>query len=252
VSSRIRVFLFTGAAIAAAGLWAWGAWGLPGFGRYPGPYGTVINHLVTRQRHATDAVTTVTFDYRGFDTIGEEYILFASAVGASVLLRLLRGEHETRPRGQETHRQAPEASEAVRLLGVALPAFIVVLGIYTVSHGHLTPGGGFQGGVILAGAALGVFLAARHLGLRRMLPKIPLELGDAIGAAGFVGIGLATLALGASYLQNIVPLGATGQLTSAGFIPMINALVGLEVGSAVVLIVSEFLVQAESVEVGSA
>jgi multicomponent Na+:H+ antiporter subunit B len=81
----------------------------------------------------------------------------------------------------------------------------------------------------------------------RLLGKEVSELGHSVGAGGFVAVGLATLGLGAAYLQNILPLGSTGQLNSAGFIPIVNALVGLEVMSALVLIVSEFLIEAEDV-----
>ncbi|MGH7777747.1 MAG: MnhB domain-containing protein [Candidatus Dormibacterales bacterium] len=243
MSRRFRTGLFLAAALPAAALWCWGAWGLPGFGRYPGPYGDVIDHLVTRQRHATEAVAAVTFDYRGFDTLGEEFILFTSALGAAVLLRALQSERDGRSPRAASGRRAPEASEATRLAGPLLAAPLVVLGMYVVTHGHLTPGGGFQGGVILAAAAFVVILSGRRVELSPLLPRGPAELGDAVGAAGFAGLGLAMMALGGAYLQDLLPKGVTGQLDSAGFIPILNALVALEVASALVLIVSELLTQ---------
>ncbi|MBO0681566.1 MAG: sodium:proton antiporter [Candidatus Dormibacteraeota bacterium] len=248
MSRRQRVGLFGAAAVVAAGLWCWGAWGLPGFGHYPGPYGQLINQLVVGQRHTTDAVTAVNFDYRGLDTIGEEFILFVSALGASVLLRVLRREHLRRRPVRGVAREAPQTSEAVRLAGIMLVAPGVVLGLYVVTHGQLTPGGGFQGGVILAAVGFAVFLTGRRLDLRRILPRHLSEAGHSLGAAGFVAVGLATLALGAAFLQNILPLGATAQLDSAGFIPIVSALIGLEVACALLLIASEFLLQAEEVE----
>ncbi len=75
-SQRRLVFL-----IGAAGLIAfvlWGFAGLPGFGRYPGPYGFIINNVALRQTHATGTVSAVNFEYRGFDTLGEEFILFTA------------------------------------------------------------------------------------------------------------------------------------------------------------------------------
>src|SRR3954454_7733582 len=77
---------------------------LPGFGHYPGPYGTVINGVAVTQRHATDLVAAVNFDYRAFDTLGEEFILFAAVLGIIVLLRAMRGEGESPPHeASESH-----------------------------------------------------------------------------------------------------------------------------------------------------
>ena len=244
---RARLWLFLAAAPVLAALLAWGAWGLPGFGHYPGPYGDLVNRLVMSQRHSTEAVTAVTFDYRGFDTIGEEYILFMAAVGIAVLLRHLRDERELpRGRGAAAAGRTPRTTELVRLSGLAMVAPVVVLGIYVVAHGHLTPGGGFQGGVILATAAFLVYLTGEHLELRRVVPQRLAEVAHSVGAGGFVLVGLAGVVMGLAYLENhILPLGSTGQLMSAGFIPVVNALVGLEVAAALVLVLSEFLVQAE-------
>jgi multicomponent Na+:H+ antiporter subunit B len=240
------VLLFLAAAPLVAGVLAWGVAGLPGFGRYPGPYGLLIDRLVMAQRHSTEAVAAVTFDYRGFDTVGEEYILFMAAVGVSVLLRHLRGEPDRAPvgLGEAQSGRAPATSEAVRLAGLLLTAPGVVLGVYVVTHGHLTPGGGFQGGVILASVAFLVYLTAQRLPLSRVLPRGLTEAAHALGAGGFVAVGLAGVLAGLAYLTNrLLPLGTTGQLNSAGFIPIINALVGLEVAAALVLVISEFVQQ---------
>jgi hypothetical protein len=53
--------------------------GLPGFGNYPGPYGPAILRVAVAQTNATGVVSAINFDYRGFDTVGEEFILFAAA-----------------------------------------------------------------------------------------------------------------------------------------------------------------------------
>ena len=72
--------------LAVAGLIAfylWGLSGLPGFGHYPGPYGFAILYRAVHQTNATGIVSAVNFDYRGFDTVGEEFILFAAAAGTA-------------------------------------------------------------------------------------------------------------------------------------------------------------------------
>ena len=88
----------------------WGLLGLPGFGNYPGPYGFVLNRIAVSQTNATGVVSAVNFDYRGFDTLGEEFILLTAAAGVSIVLRRLRGERErrrsTRPRTATCRRPA--------------------------------------------------------------------------------------------------------------------------------------------------
>jgi multicomponent Na+:H+ antiporter subunit B len=224
----------------------WGLSGLPSFGDYRGPYGIVLGQVVMSERHATEAVGATTFDYRGFDTMGEEYILFAAVMGLVILLRELRGERTEEEEEEEespVHRRRREASDALRVLGLALVGPLIVLGIYIVAHGHITPGGGFQGGVILAAALIVVSLAGRYPAMRRVRPIPLVELADAGGAAGFVLVGLGGLIAGSEFLYNFLPLGEPGTLLSAGMLPLLNISVGLEVAGAFVLLISEFLDQ---------
>src|SRR3712207_8535195 len=57
------------------------------FRSYDGVYGLLLSHTAAVERHATNVVMAVTFDYRGFDTLGEEFILFAAVMGVALLLR---------------------------------------------------------------------------------------------------------------------------------------------------------------------
>ena len=237
-----RLALFLVGAVAGGILMAWGLWGLPSFGHYRGPYGNVINARAIPERHSASAVAPVVFDYRGFDTVGEELILFAAAMGSIVLLRLQREEHEERAR-QRAQDLSFRVSEASRILAMLLIPLTIVLGLYVVSHGQLSPGGGFQGGVVLAGAVILLYLAGQYLTFQRVHPVGALDLGEGIGAGGFIVIGLVGLAAGAAYLSNVFPLGITGTLFSAGTIPVINLLVGLEVGVGIVFIAYEFVEQ---------
>lgn len=245
MSMRTRRALFLVAVAVFGFLFVWGLSGLPSFGEYRGPYGIVLGQVVVSERHATEAVGATTFDYRGFDTMGEEYILFAAVLGLVILLRELRSERTEKEEEEEypVHRRRREASDALRVLGLALVGPLVVLGIYIVAHGHITPGGGFQGGVILAAALILVSLAGRYPAMRRVRPVPLVELADAGGAAGFVLVGLGGLIAGARFLYNFLPLGEPGTLLSAGMIPLLNISVGLEVAGAFVLLISEFLDQ---------
>ncbi len=92
---RRWIFLVAGAGLVA--FYLWGLSGLPGFGRYPGPYGPAILRVAVAQTNATGVVSAINFDYRGFDTVGEEFILFVAATGVATVLRRLRGRRPTPP-----------------------------------------------------------------------------------------------------------------------------------------------------------
>jgi multicomponent Na+:H+ antiporter subunit B len=78
---------------------------------------------------------------------------------------------------------------------------------------------------------------------KRLSPEALVEAGEATGAGGFIVIGLAGVLLASSFLENFLPLGKTGELVSAGTIPLINISVGLAVAAGFVLILAEFMEQ---------
>lgn len=219
---------------------------LPSFGHYPGPYGTRIAQTEVRDRHAASPVSAVVFDYRGVDTVGEEMILFASVMGLTVLLRAQRDEDDEMP-ADEDDVTGTRTSDAVRITCLALIPPTVLLGLYIVVNGHLSPGGGFQGGVVLGAAATLLYLAGRYNTFRELNPLSVMDFGEAMGAVGFIAIGCLAMLDGLPYLQNVLPLGVVRTVYSAGTIPIINLLVGLEVAVGVVFIVYEFLEQVLSI-----
>ena len=244
MSRTVRLTLFTVAAAGFGVVLVIGLAGLPDFGDYKGVYGNVVNGIGVSVRHATDLVTALNFDIRAFDTLGEEFILFTSVLGVVLILRQMRGE-EDRPSQHEAEEHSfAGASAALRALSLVLIPLLVVLGVYIVVHGALTPGGGFQGGVILAAGPLAVFLAGRYLRMKTVAPTIVEELGDALGAAGYALVGLGGLVFAGVFLKNFLPLGIPGHLLSAGQIPLASMAVGLEVSGAFLVAFSEFLDQA--------
>jgi multicomponent Na+:H+ antiporter subunit B len=235
--------------VALAGLAALGvavliaSLGLPDFGHPRGPYATAVLPLA-QARHVTSAVAAVTFDIRGFDTLGEELILFSAAAGATLLLRSQRAEEDARDAIERHHALAQRTPASVRALGAALAGPALVLGVYTVAHGQLTPGGGFQGGVVLASAFLLVYAAGHFISSMRVKPVSLVEVAEAAGAGAYVLIALGGLIFAAGAMENFLPLGTTGQLLSGGTIPVLNVAVGIEVSGAIVLILTELLDQA--------
>jgi multicomponent Na+:H+ antiporter subunit B len=242
-AARRYIFLVAGAGFLA--FYLWGLAGLPGFGRYPGPYGTVINGIAVAQTKATGVVSAINFSYRGFDTVGEEFVLFAAATGMSIVLRHLRGERERPALDEAMDRTAPATSEAVRMAALLLAGPTVVIGWYLASHAQTSPSGGFQGGVVLATAFILIYLAGQFLVFERVSPIAITDATEAVGAAGFVCTGLGAVPLGLPYLSNVLPLGTTpGAVDSSGTIALISFFVGVEVAAAFVLIVGELLEQA--------
>jgi multicomponent Na+:H+ antiporter subunit B len=233
MTRQLRIGIFALSATGLAALLLWAVTGLPDFGHYRGPYGKVLNRVAVGERHATNVVAAVTFDYRGVDTMGEEFILFASVMGVALLLRHKRAERRRTP--ERIH------SDAVRLAGAGFAAGLFVLGLYVVAHGYLTPGGGFQGGVVLASAFALVYLAGTYRAYRSLTLIPALDLVEGTGAGGYVLVGIVSLLLGSAFLHNFGPLGTTGTLASAGSIPFLNVASALEVSAAFLLLFTEFL-----------
>ena len=244
MSDRVRLSVFAVALAGLLGLMLWGFAGLPDFGHYRGPYGEILNRVAVPERSTTDVVTAVNFDYRGFDTLGEEFILFAAVVGVASILRTLRDERTRRPDDDAAGRHVPETSLPVRITGLGLVAPAILVGIYIVAHGHQTPGGGFQGGVILATALLLTYLSADYMTMRAVGPTWLLELAEGMGAAGFALIGLAGVVAGQAFFENVLGKGTPGELLSSGTFPLSNTAVGLAVTGGFVFMLSEFLQQA--------
>ncbi len=226
-SARKLFFVVSAAALAWTFFLAYSP--LPPLGYVQSQYGDVVNAITVPERHITDAVTAVNFDIRGFDTLGEEFILFTSVMGVLLLMRRQKDEPAGSHEDQAPGRSIPEASDAVRVTALFLIAPIVLFGLYIVTHGQISPGGGFQGGVILASAPLMVYLCAEYTRLRRVMPDRLAELSDAIGASGYIIIGAIGVAAGGAFLENLLPLGRSGTVTAGGLVPFIDLSVGLEV-----------------------
>ena len=240
MSRRTRTIMGALALLVLGAVMGVAAGGLEAFGDYPGPYGDLVAKLVPEQRQATALVSAVTFDVRGFDTLGEELILFAAVCGSAALLRRRRVE-----RGEDAPRpERPKASFATRAVGGALVAPMLVFAAYVTLHGHIGPGGGFQGGVLGAGALLLAYAAGQSVRLRRAGSLAGLEVTEAVGGAAFLLLAVGTLIAAGATLQNDLPLGTAGMLLSAGTIPIGNIAVGIEVAGGVALVLAEFLERA--------
>ncbi|MGW1892345.1 MnhB domain-containing protein [Streptomyces sp. NPDC002004] len=236
MSARFRLVMFLAAATVIAGCFTAACLQLPPFGSAAHPYGERAVAAALAHRTA-NVVSSVNFDIRAYDTLGEESILFGTVLGATLLLRRARGE---RHRRAEAGRVLP----TTRLFGVLLLPITLVVGVYIVAHGQLSPGGGFQGGVVLATALHLAYVAADYRVLQRIRPLTVLDVADSLAAASFTLVGLAAMVAGAAFLQNVLPLGTFNQITSGGTVPVLNAAVGIEVASGLIVLLAHFLDQA--------
>lgn len=126
MSRRARLVFFAVAAAALAATLGAGLAGLPSFGRQVSAYARMLNDLAPQQRHVTDVVSAISFDYRGIDTLLEEFILLAAVTGISVLLRPLSDEVRQLPEDKAPERSIPPPSPAVWLLAVFLGSLLVL------------------------------------------------------------------------------------------------------------------------------
>ena len=246
---RLSLFGVAGAGLAAVLVIAFR--GLPDFGAYHGVYGQALDGFGVTLRHATDLITALNFDFRAFDTLGEEFILFVSVLGIALILREMRGEHEAPHQGEADEHHFADASHALRALALGLTPGLIALAVYIIVHAQLTPGGGFQGGIILGAGPLPVFLAGRYLRMKRIAPHVLVEVADAVGAAGYALLGISGLVLTGVFLKDALPLGIPGHLLSGGQMEVASVLVGLEVSGAFLVAWSEFLDQAMVVKDGA-
>lgn len=244
MSMRVRITLF-GLALAGVVLLAVPAFGgLPPFGAIDGLLGDALVTLALEQRATANTVTATMFDMRALDTLGEEAILFAAVAGTSLLLRRMRQEREEppdyAPRAPQTARRGP----ATRVFGVPLIGLLSLVGLALLANGHTSPGGGFQGGVLIAGALLCIYLLHDYDAFDALSRPAVLEPVEALAIAGYIGLGVAGLATSSAFLTNVLPHGVLGRLLSGGTIPVLNVVTGIAVASGVGLILAEFAEQA--------
>ena len=234
MNAKWRLIVFSLSAIPLIFFYLAASKNLPPWGEYRGPYGDVMSSLVVYERHTTDVVNAIDYDYRGFDTLGEEYILFTSVLGVMLLLR------NPKP-GEGTADGDEGLSETVKFGAIVSFGLLLIFGLYICTHGQLTPGGGFQGGVIIATSFMLIYIAENIKGFNAITSHPLMEALEALGAGLYAVTGLSALLIGAAFLTNWLPLGTTGDVFSSGTIAVISASVGLEVAAGFILLSYTFL-----------
>lgn len=171
---------------------------------------------------AQNIVTAIIVTYRGLDTLGEVTVLFLTAAIVGLVL-----SHSFAPKKAAGPGILPPGELLTTGARILVP-MILLFGAYVFVNGHLTPGGGFQGGAILASGAVLALLADPT---RRFSHGI-IHLVESGSGLFYVTIGVIGAVLAGGFLDNrILPLGEFGTILSGGAIPLIYTLIGLKVGA---------------------
>ncbi|MFC1513178.1 DUF4040 domain-containing protein [Thermodesulfobacteriota bacterium] len=174
-------------------------------------------------------VTSVLADFRSFDTMFETAVIFVAGLAVLAILGNYgrrRRDYEPSPTGQDVAHQSPIIKTACRIF---VP-FMQLFALYVVAHGHHSPGGGFQGGVILGASFILVAISYDLRVMQRRLRERLTMLFASLGVLIYAGIGALCLLLGANFLDYTVLhtiLPATSPIMARS-----HGMLGVEIGVA--------------------
>lgn len=162
-------------------------------------------------------VTSVVTQYRGYDTIGEITILFLAVTGIYMLISAMGLK--------STGKLLEPAGNIVNSASVILFPIIMIFGIYIIINGHLSPGGGFQGGAVIGSGMLLLFLSDR----RREISSRASHAVESMAVIIILLIGLIGIYTANIFLVNLMGTGIFSSIISGGIIPIIYSLIGIKV-----------------------
>ena len=175
-------------------------WGDP---HSPGSDSPISKHFVAETGVDTEVpnmVTAVLADYRGFDTMFETVVIFIAGIAIIGILKLTGEDADKSPRKREGEVVTePDliVTNTVRLLVPVIQLFA----FYVLAHGHVSPGGGFQGGVIMGASFILVALA---WDLPKAMDRLSVDRAVTLAGVGiliYAGIGLLAMFLGGEFLD---------------------------------------------------
>lgn len=182
-----------------------------------------------------NTVTSIIVNFRGFDTLGEVTVLFLAVTALGGILYKRR--HDVGERSV----LFPASTIVTSGSKLLFPA-IILLGVYIFVYGHLSPGGGFQGGTIIATGFLLMLLAYENFTVSHKT----LAFVESFAGIFFVMFGFTGLIMGKTFLENFLPSGELNSLFSGGIIPIIYILVGFKVAAELTGLIYTVLHEKES------
>ncbi len=148
--------------------------------------------------HVPNTVTSLLAAYRGYDTMFETAVIFTAGASLILLLRRRRRPGENLPKQQSANLTD---QVILRVMCKLFIPFILIFGLYVISHGEIGPGGGFQGGVILATAFILYGLIFGRPELHRVLPERLTDILAVLGVLLYSGVGVFTMLRGGKFLD---------------------------------------------------
>jgi len=128
------------------------------------------------------------------------------------------------------------SSKIIRTIAQKLFPFIVLFGLYLISHGHLSPGGGFQGGVVISTAIILLALSHSIEQTEKKFKSRWLNMLEKLGILTLIFLGFLGIFFGYSFLGNFLPLGNPGEIASGGLMLLFNVAIGIKVAAGVSVI----------------
>ncbi|MDA1089185.1 MAG: DUF4040 domain-containing protein [Proteobacteria bacterium] len=187
-----------------------------------------------------NVVTSVLASYRGYDTLGEVFVIFTAAIGVLLIIgRPQFGRRRSHRMAVGELRDSMRTNVILRVVSKLLIPFILLFALYVQWHGDFGPGGGFQAGVIFASGFILYALIFDIDTARSLIPARVTRLFLALGVLLYAGVGVASMVLGGNFLDYSVlaadPVG--GQHVG---ILLVEFGVGLTVAAAMIAIFFTF------------
>lgn len=126
-------------------------------------------------------------------------------------------------------------SVIVRSSSRLVSPFLVAYGAYLIINGHINPGGGFQGGVILAVSVILLITSHGYKEVQKIFSVKKVKMLESLSALSIILISIIGLLFGA-YFLNFLRGGEPGTLFSGGTVVLFNILIGLKIGAAFTLL----------------
>jgi multicomponent Na+:H+ antiporter subunit B len=138
-------------------------------------------------------------------------------------------------------------SKVVRTIANIMFPLVIIYGLYVIAHGHLTPGGGFQGGAVVASGCALLLVAYGSSCIFKKIKESHLSILESLGALGFISLAFIGVFTGSVFFSNFltgtnllfgaIPTGGAADINTGGTLPLMNFAVGLKVIAGLFVIV---------------
>lgn len=167
------------------------------------------------------SIAAILYDYRGFDTLGEATVLYTSVLAVSVMLK-----------NEKKYYFRHTESTYLKTVSKLIFPFIFVYGVYITLYGHISPGGAFSGGVVIAAGFILIMLSYGKKYCEYFLDYYRASMIESLSMLWYITVGLFSVLAGYQFLSNKIagiPTGVAGSVFSGGSIFLLNAAVAMKV-----------------------